>query len=169
MESSFKKGYDKTVNADGSFDLTFKSKRFGAKTAKSFALLGVFGLLPASCAVTSPMVLAFSKSNNSTAVITWLIVAFALWFFIMNFAANLKTTILVKPNAGLVVNGKNLPFKEIDQIGTINYPGAESDKIAAFVYADTHGTQVKISKYITLSLAEAIAKEIKEASGVTWK
>ncbi|MBD9581185.1 hypothetical protein IB269_07350 [Delftia sp. DLF01] len=169
MESSFKKGYEKNVNSDGSFELSFKSKRFGAKTAKSFALLGVFALLPASCAVTSPMVLAFGKSNNSTAVITWLVVAFALWFFVMNFAANLKTTILVKPNSGLVVNGKNLPFKEIGQIGTINYPGAESDKIAAFVYADTHGTQVNISKYITLSLAEAIVKELKDASGIVWK
>ncbi len=169
MESSFKKGYDKTVNADGSFELTFKSKRFGAKTAKSFALLGVFALFPASCAITSPMVLAFDKSNSNTGVVIWFFVAFALWFFVMHFTANLKTTILVKPNSGLVVNGKNLPFKEIDQIGTINYPGAESDKIAAFVYADTHGTQVKISKYITLSLAEAVVREIKEASGVVWK
>ncbi len=168
MESSFKKGYDKTVNADGSFELTFKSKRFGAKTATSFALLAIFALFPASCALTAPMAMAF-KSSGDMGIYIWLFLAFALWFFVMHFAVNLKTTILVKPNSGLVVNGKNLPFKEIDQIGTINYPGAESDKIAAFVYADTHGTQVKVSKYITLSLAEAVVREIKESSGVVWK
>ena len=167
MESSFKKGYDKNVNSDGSFELSFKSKRFGAKSAQSIMLLSIFALLPASCTVTSPMLLAFDRSNNTMAVIFWVIIAFSLWYFVIDKIANTRTKILVKPNIGIVFNHKNLPFKEINQIGTISYPGAASEKLAAFVYADTHGTQVNISRFINLALAEAVANEIKQSSGIT--
>lgn len=169
MESSFKKGYDKTINADGSFELSFKSRR--VSPALGF-LLTVF-LLPSSCAVSYPLV-GGSFGNRAWQIdaTTWMVVTFIVYCvslaFIINQFCFTRDQIVVRPNVGLVVSGKNLPFKEIDQIGTIDYVGASSNK-AAFVYANTQGTQVKLSRQISLPLAEAVATEIRQASGLTWK
>ena len=170
MESSFKKGYDKTVNADGSFELSFKSERVSAKSASGFALLMIIILFPTSCAVTLPVAHMFSSGDwAQVSKPLWASLALILYIVVLYYITKSKTKISVKPDIGIIINGKNLPFKEISQIGTISYPGASSKKNAAFVYADTHGTQVKLSKYIPLELAEAIVNELKAASGVNWK
>lgn len=172
MESSFKKGYDKKVNADGSFELSFKSRRLSPQASASIGALLIFVLYPASCAVTLPVAGMFLSPRQDLGDVNkflWIALASTLFVFLLFLIVYGKTKILVKPNLGLVVDGKNLPYKEIKQVGTVNHPNATNKKGAAFVYADTHGTQVKLSKYIPLELAEAIAEEIKEASGIQWK
>lgn len=174
MESSFKKGYEKNVNADGSFELSFKSRRLGPQASASIGALLAFAVLGVSCAATYPVASIFSpRSRYSSGVeinmFLWNGLAAVLMFALLYLILYGKTSILVKPNIGLVVGGKNLPFKDINQIGTIDHPSATNKKSAAFVYADTQGTQVQVSKYISRSLAEAIASEIKQASGITWK
>lgn len=165
MESSFKKGYEKTINADGSFELKFPSKRFAPMTSGAAMLLGLFILFPASCAATFPVASMFVDIKNLAegSLLTWNILAFIVYFLALHFFYNTKSKILVKPNSGVVFNGKQLPFKEIQSLGTIDHPNAQNKKGSAFVYADTHGTQVMLTKYISLSLAEAVEQEIKAA------
>lgn len=172
MESSFKKGYDKKVNADGSFELSFKSRRLSPQASVSIGTLLMIVLFPASCAATLPVAGMFLKPRQDLADVNkflWIALSLTLFALLLYLIVYGKTKILVRPNVGLVVGGKNLPYKEINQIGTIDHPNATNKNGAAFVYADTHGTQVKVSKYIPLALAEAIAEEIKAASGIRWR
>jgi hypothetical protein len=171
MESSFKKGYDKTVNADGSFELSFKSRRLSPKTSASMGTLMIFVLFPVSCAVTLPVAGMFLSPRQDLADVNkflWNALAFTLLFILLYLVTFCKTRILVKPDVGISFGGKNLPFKEISEIGTLDHPYSANKKGAACVYANTNATQVNISKYIPLALAEAVAEEIKKSSGMGW-
>lgn len=169
MESSFKKGYDKTVNADGSFELSFKSRRL---LPAAFAVILPIVIYPISCAVSFPLVGGLSAARADTLSLpTWnivsVVVAIAILVFLFKFFIATRNRILVKPKIGISFGGKQLPFKDINLIGTMNLNPMK--KGATFIYADTHGTQVKLSSCVAMELAEAVAEEIKGASGFTWK
>ena len=169
MESSFKKSYEKTMNPDGSYELSFKSKRLNPKSAAGVGLLIVFALLPASCAVTLPVAMFFGTGRDFMSVPAWLGMTLVVYAIACYLIANSSSELLVIPNKGLVIKGKNLPFSDIQNIGTIHLPALGNSKGSAYVYAETFGTQVNLSKYITLSLADSLVAEIKESSGVVWK
>ena len=174
MESSFKKGYDKKVNADGSIKLNFKSEKIGAHSGSGIASILVVAMLPVSCAVTSPLMIPFyDKASAREAfpvglMIFWNICAFGLWIWGVRKYNIRKSGITIKPNEGLVFGGKQLPFSEIQTIGTMNETTGRNAKGTAYVYANAHGQQIKITQYVPLALAEAISQEIKENSGVAW-
>ncbi|MBC7748349.1 MAG: hypothetical protein H7Z76_07205, partial [Methylotenera sp.] len=135
MESSFKKGYDKKVNADGSFELSFKSYRLlpGVMT-----VILPLVLYPVSCAISFPFVGGVNVSKDLTSLITWNISAFIVEIIIFVCLYRLfikkRNQIKVNPNIGISFNGKQLPFKDINSIGTIT----DLNK-GAFIYAATHG------------------------------
>jgi hypothetical protein len=168
MESSFKKGYDKKVNADGSFELSFRSRRL---LPGALAVILPLVLYPVSCAISFPFLGGMKAMRNDTlTATTWnvasIIVAIIIVICLYNFFIKSRNQIQVNPNIGISFNGKQLPFKDINSIGTVN---TFNKKGAAFIYADTHGIQAKLSNHIPLELAEAIAEEIKGASGIAWK
>lgn len=170
MESSFKKGYDKKVNDDGSFELTFDSRRL---LPAAFAVILPIVLYPVSCAVSFPLVGGMSSARADTLSLpTWnivsIVVAIAILICIFKFFINSRNRILVKPNIGISFSGKQLPFKDINSVGTLNLNTLKSNG-ATVVYADTHGVQVKLSGCVKTELAEAIAQEIKGASSIAWK
>jgi hypothetical protein len=172
MESSFKKGYEKNVLPDGSVELNYKAKRISPSVMASAGVLAIFILFPASCAVTLPFAAMFNDANQSlgqTSKGLWMTLALVLYIVILYFFVNTKATLTIKPNEGLLFLGKQLPFSEIQNMGTIDHPNARSKAGAAFVYAESHGKQINITKYIPLSLAEAIEVEIKSVSHSVWK
>lgn len=169
MQSSFKKSYEKNVLPDGSFELEFKSKRLNPRTAASFGTLIVLAMMPASCAVTLPVAMLFGPRGEMFSVPAWLVMSFIVYGVACFMIANSSSKLVVIPNQGIVVNGKKLPFSDIQNIGTIHIPSLGNSKGSAFVYAETFGTQVNLSKFITLSLADSIVAEIKSVSGVEWK
>lgn len=174
MESSFKKGYDRTVNADSSVQLSFKSEKIGAHSGSGFAGILVFAMLPVSCAVTSPVLLPFYDGRAKDplslgALFFWLACAFALWIYGVRKFNIRKTTLLIKPKEGLIFGGKQLPFSEIQNIGTMNETTGRNAKGTAYVYANSHGQQIKVTSYVPLALADAISEEIKSSSGIEWK
>jgi hypothetical protein len=169
MESSFKKSYQKTMNPDGSFELAFKSKRLNPRTAAGVGMLIVFAMLPASCAVTLPVAMLFGTGRDFMSVPVWIALTLITFGIGCYMIANTSSKVVVVPNKGLVFKGKNLPFSDIQNIGTIHTPALGNSKGSAYVYAESFGTQVNISKYITLSLADSLVAEIKESSGVVWK
>ncbi len=104
MESSFKKAYDRTVNADGSVDLKFTAQKIGAHSGAGLASILVFAMLPVSCAVTFPVVYALtdhrSMRNEFSAgpVIMWNIVAVALLIFIVRKYNFRKSKLTIRPS-----------------------------------------------------------------------
>lgn len=172
MESSFKKGYEKNVNADGSIELKYKAKRMSPAAMAGAGMVAILVLFPVSCAVTLPVASMFNDHGQSlgqTSKGLWTTLAIILYIAILYFLVNTKSSLIIKPNQGLVFDGKQLPFSDMQNIGTINHPNAKVKAGAAFVYAGSHGNQIRLTKYIPLALAEAVSSEIKQSSGITWK
>lgn len=172
MESSFKKAYDRTVNADGTVDLKFTAQRIGAHSGAGFAGILVIAMWPVSCAVTLPVVYALtdhrSMRNEFQAgpVIMWNIVAVLLWIFIVRKYNFRKSKLTIRPNEGLLFAGKQLPFKDIQSVGTAHETTARNPKGNAYVYAQSHGKEIPLTGYVTKELADALASEIKNAPGL---
>lgn len=65
-------------------------------------------------------------------------------------------------HVGLECDSVRLPFSEITHLGTM------SDNKTAYIYATSHGTEVRLGKYLKPALADSIVREIKAASETTW-
>ncbi|WP_440532081.1 hypothetical protein [Variovorax sp. YR566] len=167
METSFAKGYEKQYGANGTVEISYKAERWGShKGAGAFGFLIFLILVPASCAVSSPILL-LAKSEKLFFV-AWPLASMLLLYFAIKQILKTTGTLKITPNVGLSFDGKNLPYQDIDDLGTANETAASNPKGTAYVYANTHGQQVKITKYVPLHLAEAIANEIRAASGTRW-
>lgn len=160
MESSVQKAYERVSNEDGSIDLKFEGKRFGQNAAVSGFLLSLI-LLPVSCTVTSPII-ALPKNPHGALIFIWFIVAFVLWYLVMWWISTTSHTIKLRPGIGLECDSVRLPFKEISFLGTM------TDHKTAYIYATSHGTEVRLGKYVKPALADSIVSEIKSVSGTTW-
>ncbi|WP_313236801.1 hypothetical protein [Delftia acidovorans] len=89
------------------------------------------------------------------------IVATVIIFFATYNIQNITEKITVKPREGVIFSGNQLPFADVQKLGIMK--GS-----SAYVLAVSHGEQIKMSGYVGESLAEAIADEIKAASGKEW-
>jgi hypothetical protein len=167
MESSFAKGYEKQYGANGTLDISYKAERWGShKGAGAFGILLLLVLVPASCAISSPILL-LAKSEKIF-FLAWPMASMLLLYFAIKRILKTTGTLKITPNVGLSFDGKDLPYQDIDDIGTANEIAAGNPSGTAYVYANTHGQQVKITRYVPLPLAEAIANEIRAASGTRW-
>ena len=173
MESSFKKGYDKTINADGSIAILLQGKTKGAATNTGLPLLYFVFFIP--CAIVSFNLAEAMLSRNvslGTFTIVWVLLSIGSWFvlfLIFNSLMTKKTNLLIKPNEGVIFDGKQLPFADIQMIG-VNHQTTNSNlKGDAQVFATSHGNNINITGWLPLALADAIADEIKGASGIQWK
>lgn len=159
MESSFKKTYEKVSNTDGSFDLKFKSQRNGGSIG--FVVLGWF--IP-GCWLAWKISDSIDRYSATVWVIAYLLVL-VLPVVVIAYAFKREQTITVIPNQGLKFDGRSLPFDDVQTIGT---QAKGQRKNNAYVLAVTHGTKVKLTSFVSESLAQALATEIKDASGTTW-
>ncbi len=156
MENTFKKSYAKKMNPDGSFELSFKSKRMGSNMSPGLGIAMMFSVYLASCAATYPFIDKMS----------WLIAGTIVAFIAMYLLVNTKDAVLIKPNEGVAFRGNSLPFKDMKVVGVMTQ--TSGSKNSAYVYAETNGTQAKITRYITPELAKEIQREIENHSGVNW-
>ena len=163
MESSFTKGYDKTVAGDGTITLKFRTARFGGQ-AVLLAMVLTFAMVPASLFAASMLVTVLAKIIGFGTEAFMLVFVFALpiWMGSLFVMFRSSCTLYIKPLEGLIFSGKRLPFKDISHIGTSNIGNS------AFVLANSHGKEIAIGKYVSIALAGAIAQEIRDASGMTW-
>ena len=172
MESSFKKAYEKNVLPDGSIELHYKAKRMSPSTMVGALVAAFLLLLPASCAITLPVAAMFNTARESlgdTSKGLWMALAMPLYVVMVYFLVNTKATLVIKPREGLLFKGKQLPFSEVQNIGTMDHPNGNSKASTAYAYADSHGKKIEVTKYVPLTLATAIMEEIKVGSGIAWK
>ena len=172
MENSFKKNYDKKVNPDGSIQLSFKSKRFALHSLPMFPMLLMMIMLvifTVSCAASYPFIPTHRGPYGGQEVnlLTWVVAAGVLTLLITIFGSiavlDVKDVVTIKPGEGLLFREKSLPFADVSVIGVTNLTGG-----GAYVHAESNGHEVKITRNISLELANQINREIKSASGVTW-
>jgi len=164
MESSFKKEYERQVMMDGSIQVTFRSKAVGAHAKSGFGALSLI-LFPVSCAITSPVPYKMIASDangadKSEALLVWNFLAIAIWLGVLWIYNNRQSKLIIKPRQGVVFGAKQLPYAEIDELGTMTESTRNHPVGTAYVYAKTNGREVKLTKYVPQALAEAILREI---------
>ena len=171
MESSFKKPYERIVNSDGSIDLKFKSERIGAHAGSAAGMLLMIIGFPLSCAVTAPLAMKLGNkpTEDASVLIIWNVLAVVVWALAIRWINIRPATVTVLPNVGLKFKGKQLPFADIQTVGTVNETTNNNPKGTAYVCARSHGSEVRITRYVRRELAEALAQEIRSSSGVQWK
>jgi hypothetical protein len=169
MKSSFKRAYEKRTHADGSIELEFKTERIGAHAGTAFTIL-VMLLLPVSCGVTFPVVSIFGDvTGKSTSILVlWNGLAVALWVGVLRAFVFSRRTLIIRPGDGVIFDGKQLPFRDIQSIGTVHETTARNPRGNAYVSAQSHGVEVRLTRYMKKELADAITTEIKEGSATAW-
>ena len=167
MESSFKKAYEKTVGPDGTVMLKFKAERIGAHVGGGVATFLLIPLFLASCAVTYPVATVFGNigRKDATAITVWNILAVALLIVVVRWYNIRPSTLTLKPHEGVIFNGKQLPFRDIQSISTVHETTGTNPKGNAYVSAQSHGSEIKLTRYMKKDLADAIAREIRSAGG----
>ena len=171
MESSFKKGYDKKLNADGSYVLMLKGQRRGAGKTSGYPVL-LFIIFIFCAFFTNNIAEKISPQNVGGYLLAWAALAFGTWlviYFVFKSLNSKNTDILVKPSEGLIFEGKQLPFKDIQTIGVSHQTTHNNLDGNAQVYAASHGSNINLTGWMPLALAEAVANEIKKSSGMSWQ
>ena len=161
MESSFKKSYEQTVQPNGSIELRFPSRKLNDTATVAFLL----AMLPASCTVTSPLLVVLGEKSKragssefpTEAMLAWLIAAVLLWILVVRKFNFRRGKVIIWPSEGLAFSGKQLPFKDIVSIGV------EHGTSSAYVYAEAHGKAIKLTGYVAPALADALAQSINGA------
>lgn len=175
MESSFKKGYDKTVNADGSVNISLTGKNRGAAQTSGYPVMYIMVFF--ICIFLGFKILDFFPKgwdrnvSGGALVFIWFAVSSGLWFvFYLGFKnmTSKKTNIVIKPSEGIIFNGKQLPFSDIQTIGVAHQTTTSNVDGNAQVYANSDGTNIEITGWLPLALAEAVAGDIKKSSGMNW-
>ena len=173
MESSFKKGYDKIVNADGSISISVKGKSRGAAKTSGYPVFFIIAFI--FCAIVSINIVdSIMGRNPNMTVFLFLsaLMSIGSWFgvyFIFKSLTNKTTNIVIKPAEGLILNGKQLPFGDIQTIGVSHQTTGVNLEGNAQVYAYSHGNNIEITGWLPLALAEAVAGDIKKSSGMNWQ
>lgn len=177
MESSFKKGYDKTVNADGSINISLKGKSRGAAETSGYPVgLTIFFIFcvigSANIAANITDSVAGRNSNMPLFLFLWALLSIGSgWIFYLVFKnlTSKNVNIVIKPSEGLIFNGKQLPFADIQTIGVSHQTTGKNLEGNAQVYANSHGNNIEITGWVPLALAEAVAGDIKRSSGMNWQ
>ena len=161
MESSSKKAYERTVKSDGSIELTFEARRLSKSASSSLAVAMLLG----SCTVTSPLLLTLTDKKSVRdefpvgPIIMWLMIAFALWIFVVRKTNLSRGKLVVMPNEGVLFSGKRLLFKDLQHVG-VERDSSATDSSSAYVYARSGGATIKLTGYVTAALAGALVQNI---------
>jgi len=164
MESSFKKAYEKQELPNGDIEISFKSSRIGVHAASNLllALIVFFGWIPlwiGLAAIINPSEDAFG---------TLVVVSIIIWFVLVYFFIRKKSTIVIRPNEGIIFNNKQLPFSDISVIGVMRQTTTRDANGTSYVYAEAGGKQIKVTAHMPKPRADAICEEIKHLSGIGW-
>ncbi len=162
MESSFKKEYEKQTLQDGSVELKFTAKRIGPSAAGFMIIISAVLFF---CAWGATAAIFMIKTNDPQGIMSGIIAFAFIWIF-MTLVHDKKSKVVIKPNEGLIFDEKQLPFSDISQIGDVEVSGR--GKYTAYVYANAHGNEIKITSYMPPAKARAIKQEILTASGMNW-
>lgn len=162
MENSFAATYKKTRGDDGRVAISFEQSRFypqAVGTAFVFASMLVF--LPASCTVGFMTV--GTRSNDIPAIQIGLMMSVLIGVFWILFIKTRRAVITVHPEKGVEFSGHTLPFKDIDRLGITTK--SNSKKSWAYIFAESGGKEIQITKWMDEAQARAINSEITSLSG----
>lgn len=162
MENSFAATYKKASGDDGRVAISFEQSRFYPQTVgTAFVLASMLVFLPASCTVG--FMLVGPRSTDIPAVQIGLLMSVFIGLFWILFIKTRRAAIIVHPEKGVELSGRTLPFKDIDRIGITTK--SNSKKSWAYIFAESGGKEIQITKWMDEAQARAINGEITALSG----
>lgn len=155
MKNSFSSSYKTTTELDGSVKITYRASILLSPNLQQLAIVLS---LPFALFI---ILFSMAASHNSTVGNIGLVVIAVLVF---RFLFGRNYSVVVKPGQGLVIGKKHLPFSDIDSFGvtTVSSSGRQS----GYVYAESRGREISITKFVELATANALSREIKNYAGI---
>lgn len=168
MESTIKRAFDKTVNADGSISLRFKlttsAVGTGFKLVQGYVIFGVVPAVAVFLAAYSFLQDAFGRSSTIALTLGAIcgILTLILGSRLAHKIVSGSHEILIFPAKGIKWGRTQLSMADIQSIGVKTHAGT------SYIFARALGKDVKLSRYMEPALADTIAHEIRVASGSSW-
>ena len=144
MESTINKSYAKTKLANGEVSIAYN---YIALSNIIILVFGAFIIAAISANIYPPLMFL--------SVPAWIA---GYWVYIKS----QRECIFIVPNVGLKFGKDQLPFNQISSIGVYQLNNS------GYVYAESQGTRVKVTKKIKAATANAIDFEIRQLSGCKW-
>ncbi|RZT11258.1 hypothetical protein SAMN05216319_0261 [Duganella sp. CF402] len=172
MKSTIKNTYQRRVAADGTITLAYRTHVFNAHHAGLIGLL-VFAVIGLFCAMTSLSVLILSpvvsKQSTAGAIFSLIFGLTSTALITRHLLARTYTLVLtpegmIFPRFAYGPMTSQLPYADIANLGfkkkTANHNGQYFETCHVYAYAG--GTEVKLTRDIPQSLADAILQEINQ-------
>ena len=159
----------KTVNADGSEQLSFRSERIGARSGSKWAGVIALAHLPVSCVLTSPVMWVLYKKGSSyerptqtLGMAVWTFAAVAVWFLVVRAFNFRRQTLSYRPGEGMDINGAFVEFKHLQPIGIATESTGRRE--TAYVYATPFYNKVKLTGHLPVDDAKAVVSHLQAAA-----
>lgn len=164
MQNSFAKTYEKVVNEDGSVTITVKGRRYSAHNVQSAVAIFCVALPVALIFGVFALLEIFQVRDGSMLFL----IAAALWVAIVVKVAHKSALVKVIPNSGLIFDGNQVPFSDIDNIGTSLLTTSADAKGSSYVFVHTQGREVRVTPFLDDAQARAVCREIISAGNVQY-
>lgn len=151
---------------DGTILLTYSEARAGAFRAAALAAVLTL-IVAASWVLTMPLArvlpagLRVSASVVGSAGIAW---------FILHRLGRRRCRLRIRPGEGLLLSDGPLAFRDISEVGvfTAEVAGDDTRTPTSYVYASSRGRKIPVTNPMPYSRADAIRRELLQASGRRW-
>lgn len=151
---------------DGTILLTYSEARAGAVRAAASAavlalLFAIAWLLTMPLGRVLPGGLRVVASIAGSAGIAW---------FILHRLGRRRGRLRIRPGEGLLLSNGQLAFRDISEVGvfTEEVSGDDTRGTTSYVYASSRGRKIPVTNPMPYSLADAIRRELLQASGRPW-
>ncbi|MBH9685120.1 hypothetical protein [Burkholderia cepacia] len=150
MESTFSAEYQTTRQADGSLLISYRSKAYHAP-----------GFM-AQIALLIPLALFYlvltAAALYSAPIFGVIMLGLFIWFLVV-IVRGISRSVTVIPQQGIMWSNKQLPFRDINRFGITRVTTNRGQ--SGYVFAESQGREIIITRHISMSLANAICEEIQ--------
>ena len=166
MKSTVKRTYDRDMSPDGTVTLAYKGSRLNAHQIAGSGLAQVIVLV----GVSVGMMWLFNMLQRNfdfgltfwicDAVVTYLVLS--KFFYSRKYQLQLTNEGIIFPKSSYGSATAQLAYSDIEELGVTNWSSSGKNGFyqSTNVYASCGGTEVKITRFIPQTLADAIVREI---------
>lgn len=173
MQSTIKKNYERAVAPDGTVTLEYKGKRLNAHQVAASGMAQLVVLI-AGCYATFGIYYVLHGMLGNVGDTISIVAGAVLTLYVLRklfYARTYQLTLtrdgIIFPRSSYGASTGQLPYGDIDDLGVTTYSSSGQNGFyqSTNVYASAGGTEVKITRFIPQTLADAIIREINAKMG----
>lgn len=153
MESTFSAQYQATRQADGSLHISYRAKSYHMPGfMQQMAILILPGLF----------YVCFTAMALHVAPVLGIVMLALLVAFVVVIVRGIARSVTVLPGQGIAWGNNRLPFRDISDFGVMKVSTHYGE--SGYVFAESRGREIPITRHIPMALASAIRDEIQSAT-----